>query len=174
MRDIETNYTKIEEDSEFILLSPEKDNISKDTLNFDGIERTYQFEEKSKLLSKGLLFKSKELEKNSYTTKFKSLQKWEGVVDEIFEDKIYVTLKDLTLGGEDSTELEFEDIDDDDKHLLVPGAIFYWSIGYETTPYRQRSKKSIIRFRRLPKITPQEFDLIYNNAKELEQADIWE
>jgi hypothetical protein len=48
------------------------------------------------------------------------------------------------------------------------GAMFYWSIGYETQLDRQIKKSSFIKFKRLPKIDPAEFDSIHDKAKELQ------
>jgi hypothetical protein len=46
------------------------------------------------------------------------IQKWEGVVDEIQGDIIYVSLLDLNHGGEDSSEISYSDINDDDHDLV--------------------------------------------------------
>ncbi len=84
-------------------------------------------------------------------TRFELKQQWEGTVVEILEDSFVATLKDLTDSSnpEESSELFLDDVGETDRPLLEPGAIFYWSVGYEDTP-RGRERKSIIRFRRLP------------------------
>ena len=44
-----------------------------------------------------------------------------------------------------------EDISPDDHALVVPGAVFYWFIGYEKSRLGQVRRVSQIRFRRLPR-----------------------
>jgi hypothetical protein len=83
--------------------------------------------------------------------RFQLLQQWEGTVVEVGEDTFDAVLQDLTdpTTPEESVELYLEDVDEADRALLEPGAIFYWSIGYEEGS-RGLARKSVVRFRRLP------------------------
>jgi hypothetical protein len=98
-------------------------------------------------------------------------QLWEGTVDAVRPDGfLVVTLRDLTAPDRprERAELVPDDIPDGDRDLLAPGAIFYWSIGYEITITGQRNGVSSIRFRRLPAWTRSELDAAKREAAELE------
>jgi hypothetical protein len=101
-------------------------------------------------------------------SRFELLQQWEGTVVAVGEDSFEVTLKDLTTQSnpEESAELLLEDVGEGDRQLLEPGAVFYWSVGYEDTP-RGRERKSIIRFRRLPGWGKQQLMAVRNRTAEL-------
>jgi hypothetical protein len=63
----------------------------------------------------------------------------------------WARLYDRTTDARDE-EAEFflDDVSVDDLPLLAPGAVFYWSVGYFDSPTRERSRQSLLRFRRLP------------------------
>jgi hypothetical protein len=102
------------------------------------------------------------------SSRFDLRQQWEGTVVSIDGDSFSVTLRDLTDASvpEESAELLLEDVSDSDRELLEPGAVFYWSVGYEET-FRGRERKSIIRFRRLPGWTRQQLKAVQDRAEEL-------
>jgi len=90
---------------------------------------------------------------------FRSLQKWEGVVLDIQDDVFLARLVDLGgLGPDEEAEIYREEVSRDDLDLLEPGAVFYWNIGYRTSPAGQRTRASEIRFRRLPVWTAEEIE----------------
>lgn len=101
-------------------------------------------------------------------TRFDLRQQWEGTVVELSGDGFTVNLRDLTnpAGPEESAELFLEDVSEGDRAAVEPGAIFYWSVGYEDTP-RGRERKSIIRFRRLPGWSRRELDAMRARAADL-------
>jgi hypothetical protein len=102
--------------------------------------------------------------------KFVSLQKWEGVVTGITKETIVARVHDLVNKGiEEEVELSFEEMSKEDSQLIRPGAIFYWNIGYHDSGRGQRTRQSLIRFRRLPAWRGKEIE----NAK-LEAARISE
>ncbi len=88
---------------------------------------------------------------------FRAFQKWEGCVTEVDNDFFRAILTPL-LGDDAEVEAEIylEDIDPDQRALVQPGAIFYWSIGYLDKSSGQRIQSSILRFRRLPRWTESE------------------
>jgi len=100
---------------------------------------------------------------------FLSLQKWEGNILSVKNDSFQAELVDLTnKGSKELIELQKEDVPLEDKHLIKVGAIFYWTIGYED--YNgQRKKTSIIRFRRLPKLSVKEVERSVEKFKKLSQ-----
>jgi hypothetical protein len=80
------------------------------------------------------------------------LQKWEGIVDKITDDEIEATLRDLTdpEREEEVVALSIDEIPPGDRPLLLPGAVFYWVIGYRESLDGGRKRESEIRLRRLP------------------------
>lgn len=83
--------------------------------------------------------------------RFKVLQQFEGTVLEISGDECRAHVRDLT-NPEFIEEITFsiEEISESDRSLAVPGAVFYWDIGYQDRIDGQRLRVSSIRFRRIP------------------------
>jgi len=103
-----------------------------------------------------------------------SLQKWQGYVLKVTDNSLLVRLVDLSKnGGDEEAEIPIEEISDDDKDLIRPGAIFYWSIGYLDSYSGQRSRVSVIRFQRLPSWSKEEIDAAKREAEHLQEAITW-
>lgn len=84
---------------------------------------------------------------------FLSLQKWQGVVVEVFSDYFKANIFDLYNDGvQEIAEIPIEEVLPEDNELLKPGGVFYWNIGYDD-PFGTRRRTSLILFRRLPKKT---------------------
>lgn len=99
---------------------------------------------------------------------FEALQKWEGHVVSVARDEFAATLIDLTQPGiEEEAVLELSEVTDDDLTLVQPGAIFYWSIGYRIERSGERSRSSVIWFRRLPAWTKNDVERAEKRASEL-------
>lgn len=99
--------------------------------------------------------------------RFEVLQRWEGTVLEIGENDFSARLQDLTdIGIDEETTLFKEDLSQDDRLLLKPGAIFYLNIGYRTSVTGQRFRGLTIRFKRLPKWSADEILDAWNRGKE--------
>ncbi len=84
---------------------------------------------------------------------FSLLQQWEGVVSTSPKDgEFAATLRDLTHPAlvEEQATFFLEQVPLPDRGLVLPGAVFYWSIGYEDTATGTRRTISVLRFRRLP------------------------
>ncbi len=99
-----------------------------------------------------------------------SVQAWEGVVEDVLEEeeKVYVKLIDKTdRNASDSfAYVPLDQFDPEDTDLIVPGAIFYWYVGYETKP-SGRTRSSMIRFRRVPAWTASDLKRTEAEADEL-------
>lgn len=97
------------------------------------------------------------------------LQQWEGTVADISERDFVAVIRDLTnpSNPEEQAVFAIEDAADPDRSLILRGAIFYWSIGYEETPAKTRKTFSIIRFRRLPAWTRSEIHAMQKEAVRL-------
>ena len=100
---------------------------------------------------------------------FKLLQKWEGTVIEIEEDIIRAQIHDLLNPNQPLEEITFsiEEVSPSDRSLIIPGAIFYWMIGYIDHINGQRTKESRIVFRRLPMWRKDELKSIQEDSKPL-------
>ena len=106
---------------------------------------------------------------------FLSLQKWEGTVIRVKKDYFLAKLVDLTEPGPDEqAKIPFDEISHSDFDLVVPGAIFYWSIGYKDESNGQRERTSIIRFRRLPTWSQSEIKEAEKKAQEIRKSLKWE
>jgi hypothetical protein len=101
---------------------------------------------------------------------FRAIRKWEGYVLEIHEDSFSARL--VPLKGDDEeleAEIYIEELSEQDRELLQPGAVFYWSIGYHDRP-SGRERSSIIRFRRLPVWSRRELEAASAGIDELKAA----
>jgi len=138
--------------------------------------------------SSNLLFDDKELSSNSkkdlisvsepiFTKTYKQkkiivLQKWEGIVQELLSNSFIARLTDKDNDTEEEAEILLDEIDPNDTELLEPGAIFYWSIGYDDEASRKRF--SMIKFRRLPTWNKEELEFIKRNSTNVRNAIGWE
>ena len=101
------------------------------------------------------------------TENFIVRQKWEGYITDTSDDVFTARLRSLS-GAADKLEAEIylDELDQDDRQLVEPGAIFYWSIGYLDGPSGRR-RTSIIRFKRVPRLTDVQLADIESSASEL-------
>ena len=103
---------------------------------------------------------------------YRAEQEFEGTVVAINqqEDTFTARLADLTGSGADEEgEFCLSELNGD-QSLVVPGAIFTWTIGLQTRgPTRQQVRQSDIRFRRLPAVSQQTIDIAETEAQELSQ-----
>lgn len=99
-------------------------------------------------------------------------QQWEGTVESVTGEEIVALLRDMTspANPDERAVISRDEIPDADQALVSPGAVFYWTIGYERTLLGQKSSKSSIRFRRLPAWTKTEVAALQREAEELARA----
>lgn len=101
---------------------------------------------------------------------FETLQKWEGVVVEKRKGYFLARLIDLTESRmEEEAEFPLEEVPDEDKILIEPGAVFYWNIGYLNKRGGQKIRASMIRFRRLPAWTYNDVAKAKQEAEDLQR-----
>ncbi len=87
---------------------------------------------------------------------FHPIQEWEGTVTDVDGDTFTARLTDLTAGkrvAEEEADFLVDDLTDDDRQLLVPGAIFRWVVGYQRASGGSKKRVSHVVFRRLPMLT---------------------
>jgi hypothetical protein len=53
----------------------------------------------------------------------------------------------------EEAQFEFDDVPDLMKHLVKPGGIFYWDIGFQVEPSGHRVRQSVLSFPMIPTIT---------------------
>ena len=101
---------------------------------------------------------------------FAVLQRWEGTVTTVSNLEFSGTLRDLTSRAipEEQATFDLNEVSEEDRALLVPGAVFYWAIGYETNEVGQVSRVSRIRLRRLPRWTKNDLRRVDERARRLE------
>ncbi|GAB2816848.1 hypothetical protein GCM10027073_55770 [Streptomyces chlorus] len=80
---------------------------------------------------------------------FISLARWEGSVLERCATYFVAELIDLENGERATAEFQLENVKPGDLALCEPGALFYWSVGYEVRENGQRVRASELRFRRV-------------------------
>jgi hypothetical protein len=106
--------------------------------------------------------------------RFVPLQKWEGTVLQVLEDSFFARLVDITSGGADEeAEFPMEEVSDADWPLITPGAVFYWNIGYIDNISGQRTRASVIRFRRLPVWRQEELGRAKRKAQHISDLLDW-
>ena len=83
---------------------------------------------------------------------FKALESWVGRVTEVDENLsefVAIVVSDLHSETRERAEFTFAEISEDDQFLVAPGAMFYWSVGYQINEYGGRMSASTLRFQRI-------------------------
>lgn len=113
-------------------------------------------------------------ERSRIQPSFVALQKWEGRVLEVGDSTFSAVVEDsVRRGVEEEVEFDLEEIGPDDRNLLKPGAIFYWTIGYRTEPSGERSRSSVLVLRRLPAWNEEGLQRARRLAEELRKRFDW-
>ncbi len=99
---------------------------------------------------------------------FTTLQRWEGSVIHVGAESFTARLSDRTANRADEEgEFSLEEVSLADRELVTGGAVFYWSVGYLDHRSGQRTRESLIRFRRLPAWNKRELDEARQRAREI-------
>ena len=108
-----------------------------------------------------------------FKSSFKTLQKWEGYVEEVHPGHIVARVTDINgkLLDQEAT-IPFEEISAEDIELIKPGSIFYWNIGYEVTKGSRR-RVSIVRFQRIPAWTKSDVKRVVEKVKTVREEYGW-
>ena len=107
---------------------------------------------------------------------FVPLQEWEGYVQSVGDDEFTASLLDLTNNSkaeDEEADFPIDDLTEDDKGLLKPGAVFRWLIGYRSIG-GTKERISRIVFRRLPQWTKRDLQAAQDKAKYYSRAIKWE
>lgn len=94
---------------------------------------------------------------------------WECTVESVGESTFVATLRSLLddHSGEKDAEIPVDEVGEDDRELLAPGAVFYWTIGYDISPAGTRRRASAIKFRRLPAWSKRDIRRVEQRAQAL-------
>src|SRR5271165_2263995 len=100
---------------------------------------------------------------------FKVLQQWEGTVLSRNGDQFEALVRDAIekQRPEERATIKIDEVTEDDRLLIMPGAIFFWTIGYLIRK-SGRSTSSVIRFRRLPQWSSFELERANQKSHEFE------
>lgn len=95
-------------------------------------------------------------------------QAWEGTVTLVTQSTFHADLRPLNGSGvcEETAEIELDEVDPDDMQLVLPGAVFYWYIGYRTDERGTRRLVMELRFRRLPVWTSSEIARVQEASRD--------
>lgn len=140
--------------------------FSKDTIGWDGgLLGEHREESNEYPVEVGPLVRMHHM--NTPRRRFRLLQQWECVVNEVAEDSVWAEITDLTdrSRADEVVELPLDEFPLADRELLVPGGVFYWAIGYEHTKGGQVRRVSEIRFRRTPKWSKQTVEQLKTKAR---------
>jgi len=105
-----------------------------------------------------------------------TMHEWEGVVERVGKNSFQCRLVPVTYGGGDPGKVEFTEFSFDDlateadRSLAVPGAVFYWTVGRSRNAAGTVTNLSLVRFRRLPPLTPAQASLAEREAAALLHA----
>lgn len=100
---------------------------------------------------------------------WKPVKNWEGIVESVGEKRFTAIMRDLDTArdrGDSRFDIDIEDVDAGDRDLLVPGGIFYLTVGYRMRR-GTRIKGMQIVFRRLPAWTGKAVQRTQSRAQEL-------
>lgn len=107
---------------------------------------------------------------------FARLQEWEGYVQSVSNNEFTASLFDITNKRDiedEEADFSIDDLTEDDKKLLKPGAVFRWLIGYRSIGgTKERSSKIV--FRRLPQWTDSDFEAAEKKADFFARKTKWE
>lgn len=93
---------------------------------------------------------------------FAPVYQWEGVVEEVNGTGFRARLIPFEHGQADISRVEYADFtyddlsDESDLAFVKDGAVFYWTVGKSRNTAGTYTNTSLVRFRRLPPVTPYE------------------
>jgi hypothetical protein len=107
-----------------------------------------------------------------------TLQEWEGLVENVDQERGSFTARLYDLRRKDSKDVEIaefdiNDVEPDGQELILPGAVFRWIIGYRDAVYGKRERVSSLVFRRLPAWTTEDLKRSEERGKSLANALRW-
>lgn len=102
-------------------------------------------------------------------TRSRIVRRYVGVVQEIHEDIFSAILSQAPEHDDLVAEFVVDEVSDDDRELLKPGAWFYVSVEKQTWPDGRSSTLSSLRFRRLRRWTEEEIAIARERGLKMAQ-----
>lgn len=101
-----------------------------------------------------------------FPLKIKVLQLWNGIVEEVTDDRFIALVTDRSNAAAptERVELDVSEVSSNDRSLLSKGAAFYWSIAYRDAPTGQRERVSSLRFARQARVPDEQMARIFDRA----------
>jgi|SRR5450631_4018913 len=100
---------------------------------------------------------------------FVTEQRWQGHVLTVDQGKFWARIFDSSpteLDNEiEEVEFDIDEVPDLMKHLVAPGGIFNWDIGFQVEPSGQRIRQSILQFPMIPTFTESDRQLARERAE---------
>lgn len=96
-------------------------------------------------------------------------QHFEGYVTHIDERTFVAIVKDRANQNNPDEEvtISLDEVAAGDRALVIPGAVFYWYLGYANYPGVPRARQSRINVRRLAGWTEGEISRVYDEARRI-------
>jgi hypothetical protein len=120
-----------------------------DSLNSDNPSHTTQDTPRKRISNESL----HKISRRQDSKQFIPLARWEGTVAERYATYFVAEVIDLESDESATAEFEINELTPGDVPLCEPGALFYWTIGYDVKEGGQRSRVSVLHFRRLGRIS---------------------
>lgn len=106
-------------------------------------------------------------------------QEWECCVQDVSDDRLVfssllIDITDNQVQPTEESDFKMESINEADRHLVIPGAIFKWTIGYEQPFIDGKDLLSRIDFLPMPVFTSDMFDRATEKARQFVNGISWE
>jgi hypothetical protein len=103
------------------------------------------------------------------------LNKWQGMIQEVFQDRFRANLFDLNHDNVfETAEFSFSEVAADDRSLIREGAVFYWYILYLDSETGDRDRVSRIWFRRSGRMSKDEYSRALERVSDVWRSFGWE
>lgn len=98
---------------------------------------------------------------------------WRGHIESIKGNVFYARMKEIeNKGTEESAQFDKKEVSEDDKEFIRPGAVFYYSIGYNLSNGTKK-KVAVIKFKRNVLFTNTDIDTISEKVQNLDTDINW-
>ena len=103
------------------------------------------------------------------TASLQTRQVWQGVVESVHGPEFVAILTDRTdpLRPDEEASFDLDEVSPSERHLIQPGAVFYFFVGTEHTPGGQQKNVSIIKLQRLPSWTRRALERVDARARRI-------
>ncbi len=104
---------------------------------------------------------------------FKPVASMRGVVTEVRSNSFIARIERGPLERDAEADFDLDEVSEFDRELLVPGATFYWTIGYRRKRSGTRSESGLF-FRRLPRYSARDIAETEERVEALKEFYGWD